>query len=41
VLSGGGLICGPRREPTFRPDHTVIDAGHHRLSMGDQRSVGE
>ena len=28
VLSDIVLIRGPRREPTFRADHTVIDAGH-------------
>jgi hypothetical protein len=41
VLSGVAFIRAPHREPTFRPDHTVIDAGHHRLIWSDQRSVGE
>ena len=34
VLSGIALICGPRPEPTFRADHTVIGTGHHGMSIG-------
>jgi len=29
-----GAFCGPSSGPTFEGDHTVIDAGHHRLSFG-------
>ena len=34
VLSGVALIRGPRRDRPSGADHTVIDTGHHRLSIG-------
>src|SRR5271167_3119142 len=34
VLSGVALILRTSSGPTFRVDHTVIAAGHHRLSIG-------
>src|SRR3954451_6766643 len=34
MLSGTAFTCGPRPEPIFRADHTVIGTGHHGMSVG-------
>ena len=31
------LICGTSSGTSFAADHTVVDAGHHRLSIGSIR----
>src|SRR6516162_6468309 len=37
LLSGIALIRGPRGDRPLQADHTVIDTGDHRLSMGTIR----